>query len=384
MSLSPFSLPRLARIRFSAACFALALLAFPRAAFSQAVSSAPSAASSPSPRVPSVPPTQQGGASSAPSPIPATAPPPSSTQTNGAVSAPGGTAAPTQTAANGADAPTVFHANVNEVNLIFTVTDRHGHFIQNLQQKDFALLDNQRAPEEVFSFTQQTNLPLRVGIVIDASTSIRQRFQFEQQAAITFLQEVIRPKTDLAFIMGFDVSSYVTQGYTNDQDKLEAGINKLHPGGGTALYDAVYTACRDQMMNPPFSPHGAVRKALIVISDGDDNQSRAYPDDAIKECERAGTIIYTVSTDVSPSPDRGDDVLRKMSDTTGGTPFFPRRLEDMANSFHSIEDELRSQYSLVYRPADFKPDGSFRSIYLVTLDKRYAVQASRGYFATNF
>ncbi|MGH7225360.1 MAG: VWA domain-containing protein [Gemmataceae bacterium] len=253
-----------------------------------------------------------------------------------------------------------------------------------MQQKDFALLDNQRAPAQVYSFTQQTNLPLRVGILIDASTSIRRRFQFEQQAAISFLQQVIRPKTDLAFVMGFDVSSYITQPYTNNQDKLEAGINKLRPGGGTALYDAVYTACRDEMLNPPNSTPGAVRKALIVISDGDDNQSRAYPDDAIKMCERAGAIIYTISTNVSPSRDRGDDVLKKMADSTGGTPFFPHRLEDMSNSFHNIEEELRSQYSLVYRPADFQANGAFRSIYLVTSDKRYTVRASHGYFATKF
>jgi VWFA-related protein len=274
--------------------------------------------------------------------------------------------------------------NVNEVNLIFTVTDRHGHFIQNLQQKDFALLDNQKAPAQVFSFTQQTNLPLRVGILIDASTSIRQRFEFEQGAAIQFLQQVVRPQTDLAFVMGFDVTSYVTQNYTSDQDKLEAGITKLRPGGGTALYDAVYVACRDQLLNVPNTLQGFVRKALIVISDGDDNQSRAYPDDAIKMCQRAETIVYTISTNVSPSRDRGDDVLKAIAESTGGTAFFPHRIEDMSGSFHDIEDELRSQYSLAYRPADFKPDGAFRSIYLVALDRRYQVRASKGYFATKF
>ncbi len=271
--------------------------------------------------------------------------------------------------------------NVNEVNLIFTVTDKHGHFIQNLQQNDFALLDNQEAPAQVFSFTQQTNLPLRLGILIDASTSIRQRFSFEQQAAIQFLQQVLRPRTDLAFVMGFDVTPYVTQKYTNDQELLEAGITKLRPGGGTALFDAVYTACRDQLLNVPTSEQGSVRKAMIVISDGDDNQSRAYPDDAIKMCQRAGTILYTISTNVSPSRDRGDDVLKKMAEATGGTPFFPRRLEDMSNNFHDIEDELRSQYSLVYRPADFKLNGEFRSIYLVALDRHYSVRALKGYFA---
>jgi Ca-activated chloride channel family protein len=297
-----------------------------------------------------------------------------------------GTAPQTQQAAPAAnangqnDGNFTIRTNVNEVNLIFTVTDKHGRFIQNLQQRDFALLDNQKAPAQVFSFTQQTNLPLRVGIMIDASTSIRQRFQFEQSAAIQFLQQVVRPQSDLAFVMGFDVTPYVTQKFTSDQDLLEAGITKLRPGGGTALFDAVYTACRDQLLKVP-NQTGAVRKALIVISDGDDNQSRAYPDDAIKMCQRAGSIIYAISTNVSPSRDRGDDVLKKMAEATGGIAFFPKRIEDMSGSFHDIEEELRSQYQLAYRPADFKLDGEFRSIYLVALDPRYLVRAKKGYFA---
>jgi Ca-activated chloride channel family protein len=322
-------------------------------------------------------------------PAPATpAPAPAAQNPAAATPAPPGSlAAVPQTTNSGqgsngqTDGNFTIRTNVNEVNLIFTVTDKHGRFIQNLQQRDFALLDNQKAPSQVFNFTQQTNLPLRVGIMIDASTSIRQRFEFEQSAAIQFLQQVIRPQTDLAFVMGFDVTSYVTQNYTNDQDKLEAGITKLRPGGGTALFDAVYTACRDQLLKAPVSPQGSVRKALIVISDGDDNQSRAYPDDSIKMCQRAETIIYAISTNVSPSRDRGDDVLKKMAEATGGLAFFPKRIEDMSGSFHDIEEELRSQYPLAYRPADFKLDGAFRSIYLVALDRRYQVRAKKGYFA---
>ena len=145
-------------------------------------------------------------------------------------------------------APITLKTNVNEVSLTFTVTDRRGRFVNNLQQNDFALLDDQRAPAQVYSFTQQTNQPLRVGLVIDASTSIRARFKFEQQAATEFLLDILRPRTDRAFIMGFDVSSYVTQGFTNNPDLLETGLNRLKPGGGTALYDAVYRACRDQML----------------------------------------------------------------------------------------------------------------------------------------
>ncbi len=270
--------------------------------------------------------------------------------------------------------------NVNEVNLTFTVTDRRGHFINNLQQQDFALLDDQRAPAQVYSFTQQTNQPLRVGLLVDASTSIRARFHFEQQAATEFLLSILRPRTDRAFIMGFDVTSYVTQGFTNNPDLLETGLNKLRPGGGTALYDAVYRACRDQMLHG-VPANAEVRKALILVSDGDDNQSRAYLDDAIKMCQRAETTIFTISTNTSPSRERGDDVLKKMAQATGGSAFYPQRLEDIANEFHKVEEELRSQYSLAYKPADFRADGSFRTIYLTALRGGYNVHARTGYYA---
>jgi Ca-activated chloride channel homolog len=270
--------------------------------------------------------------------------------------------------------------NVNEVNLTFTVTDRHGHFINHLQQQDFALLDDQRAPAQVFSFTQQTNQPLRVGLLVDASTSIRARFQFEQQAATEFLLSILRPRTDRAFIMGFDVTSYVTQGFTNNPDLLETGLNRLKPGGGTALYDAVYKACRDQMLHG-IPANAEVRKALILVSDGDDNQSRAYLDDAIKMCQRAETTIYTISTNTSPTRERGDDVLNKMAQATGGSAFYPQRIEDIANEFHKVEEELRSQYALAYKPADFRADGSFRTIYLTALHGSYVVHARTGYFA---
>ena len=271
--------------------------------------------------------------------------------------------------------------SVNEVNLIFTVTDKHGKFINDLQPKDFALLDNQKPPTQVYSFSQQTNLPLRVGLLIDASTSIRLQFKFEQQAATEFLLQVLRPQTDRAFIMGFNAKAYITQDYTNNPDALETGINKLQPAGGTALYDAIYTACRDRLLSAA-PAQATVRKALVVVSDGDDNQSRAYLDDAIKECQRAQAEVYTISTNAGPSRDRGDDTLSKISLATGGTAFFPKRLEDISNEFNSIQLELRSQYALAYKPADFKTDGSFRTIYFEALDRRYTVRAPKGYFAT--
>ena len=277
------------------------------------------------------------------------------------------------------NAPTI-KINANEVNLIFTVTDKHGHYNPNLQQSDFALLDDQKAPAKVTSFHQQINLPLRVGIVIDASTSIRSRFQFEQQSATEFLLEVLKAKSDRAFVMGFDVTPTVTQDWTNNVDALETGVNRLRPGGGTALFDAVYTACRDKMLDVSRGQE-PVRKAIVLLSDGDDNQSRVRPDEVIKECERAETIIYAISTNWTPSRGKGDKVLTDMAESTGGQVFFPPSVEEMSTSFKNIEEELRSQYALTYTPADFKYDGSFRSIYLYCNDRRYVVRAKKGYFA---
>ena len=268
---------------------------------------------------------------------------------------------------------------VNEVNLIFTVTDKHGHFIRDLKESDFSLLDDRMAPAEVYSFTQQTNLPLRVGLLIDTSSSIRSRFQFEQNAAVEFLLSVLRPRIDKAFVMGFDVTPDITQRYTNNGDLLSSGIRKLSPGGGTALYDAVYTACHDEML--PLHGPPLIRKVIILLSDGDDNQSHATLDDAVKMCQRADTTIYAISTNDSPSRDRGDEILKVMSLVTGGRGFYPPRMEDVANAFQGIQEELRSQYSLVYKPADFKADGSFRPIYLTSYDRKYKVRVQKGYFA---
>jgi VWFA-related protein len=284
----------------------------------------------------------------------------------------------TAPAATDANTPTIV-LGVNEVSLIFTVTDKKGHYIPNLQQSDFALLDDQKAPYKVNSFHQQINLPLRVGILIDASTSIHSRFQFEQQSAQEFLLNVLKAKSDRAFVMGFDVTPNLTADWTNNLDALQSGINKLKPGGGTALFDAVYSACRDKLLSErgpePF------RKAIILISDGDDNQSRVYLPEAIKECQRAETIIYAISTNWTPSRGAGDKALTQLAEETGGEVLFPPSVEEMSTSFQNIEEELRSQYALTYTPADFKADGAFRTIYLYCYDRHYQVRARKGYFA---
>ena len=310
-----------------------------------------------------------------PATSPAQAPPAAAAPAPAPDPTPGQTAKPPASADQPYVLPTV---RVNLVNLVFTVTDKNGRFIKDMKRENFGLLDDGRPPASVVSFTQQTNLPLRIGIMLDTSSSIRTRFKFEQQAALDFFRQVLH-QSDRAFVEGFDVQIALTQDYTANPALLDDGISKLRPGGGTALFDALYKTCRDQMLT--LKDTTDIRKAIVLVSDGDDNYSRASQTDAIKMCQRADTIVYAISTDTSPTRGRGADVLTAIAAATGGQPFFPTKLEDMVNGFRNIEEELRSQYSLDYRPAEFKQDGSFRTIYLQTTDRRYKVRSRTGYFA---
>jgi VWFA-related protein len=347
-----------------AGCALLVLAATPLA-FGQATASAQPAAPSTAPATAPQTPAVQMPAAQAPA---AQAQP---------AQAPAATGAQSAAAGQDADAPTI-KVQANEVDLVFTVTDKKGHFVTGLNQSSFGLLDDGRPPEAVLHFYQQTNLPLRVGIMLDTSSSIRGRFEFEQDSAIAFLLQVLH-RNDRAFVEGFDVQVDVAQGFTNNIDLLNQGIRKLRPGGGTALYDALYATCKDQLLT--LRETGAVRKTIILVSDGDDNYSHALESDAIKECQRAETTVYAISTNVSPSRDKGDDVLQAIATATGGVAFYPTRIEDVASNFTRIEEELRSQYLLEYRPANFKQDGAFRTIYLQANDPRYKVRAHTGYFA---
>jgi VWFA-related protein len=265
----------------------------------------------------------------------------------------------------------------DEVNVIFTVTDKHGRFVKDLTENQFKFLDNNMPPKQIKNFEAQTNLPLRVGLLIDASNSIRDRFLFEQQAAVEFLQQIIRPQTDKAFILAFDEVPEVTQDFTNDLDKLTKGIKSIRPGGGTAMWDAVFYACRDKLMKE--KANGPVRRVIILVSDGDDNQSRVLRQEAIDMAERAGVLVYSISTNLSNIHDEGDKNLKRLAEETGGRAFFPFKLPELADAFHDIQGELRSQYSVFYKPEAFQANGQFRSIQIIA-DKKYRVRAKRGYF----
>lgn len=277
---------------------------------------------------------------------------------------------------------TTIRKRVDEVNVIFTVTDKHGHYVKDLTKTDFRVLDDRQPQSQVVSFGSETNLPLRVGLLIDASNSVRDRFKFEQAAAIEFLNQIIRPSFDKAFTIGFDTTPEVTQDFTDNTEALSHGVRMLRPGGGTAMYDALYYACRDKLAKTKDT--GSVRRAIILLTDGEDNQSHVTREEAIEMAQRAEVIVYTISTNITGMKSHGDKVLERIADASGGRAFFPFKVEDVTDAFTQIQDELRSQYALSYRPAGFKRDGAYHSIEIVAeKHKDMHVRARRGYYAPN-
>jgi VWFA-related protein len=220
---------------------------------------------------------------------------------------------------------------------------------------------------------------LHLGLLIDVSGSVGSRFDFEQEAATAFLQKAIRAGFDKAFVEGFNTHTQLAQDFTDNVQLLAASVHKLHDGGGTALYDAVYRACKEKFVKDR-SDH-PVRKAIIIVSDGEDNQSEVSKAQAIEMAQRAEVIIYAISTDDSGLVLRGDKVLEQLAEATGGRAFFPFKMKDITHSFSAIEDELRSQYVVSYKPADFDADGRYRSIEISSLKKDLQVRARKGYFA---
>ena len=268
---------------------------------------------------------------------------------------------------------------VDEVNVVFTVIDKRGKFVNDLKKDDFRVMDDSKPAQSIRSFRSETNLPLRVGLLVDASNSIRDRFKFEQEAAIEFLNQIIHQQ-DQAFVLGFDTTPEVTQNFTNNTEALSRGVRMLRPGGGTAMYDAIYYACRDEIMAKD-KGNIETRRAIILLSDGDDNQSRVSREEAVEMAQKAEVIIYTISTNSSGMRLKGDKVLEHFADETGGRSFFPFKVQDVSDAFLQIQDELRSQYAISYKPADLQPNGKYHGIQILADNKKYKVRARKGYYA---
>jgi Ca-activated chloride channel family protein len=312
---------------------------------------------------------------------------------------PGQQQAPT-TPPSDAQQPPTFVREVNLVDVLLTVLDRRNKLVSDLEKGDFKIVDD-NSPQEIRFFSKQSDLPLRIGMLMDTSNSIRDRIKFEQEAAVDFLYSVLRRGKDQAFAMTFDDEPQIIQAFTGDGGLLRDEINKTRAGGGTAVYDAIYEACSKQLSNPPRPPGDqpdVVRRVMVLISDGDDNLSNHTRGEAIEMAQRTNVVIYTISTstqwiqlsqtDPTKAANRkmhlteGDEILKNLAEETGGRAFFPYHVDDLNQSFQDIGDELRNQYTITYSPSNFVANGKYHRIKIeIPNHNGYQVRARRGYFA---
>ncbi|MBM3724550.1 MAG: VWA domain-containing protein [Acidobacteria bacterium] len=272
--------------------------------------------------------------------------------------------------------------DVTRVNFLLSVVDKRGRFVTNLAQQDFEVIETKK-PQTILEFVAESDLPLRLAILIDSSNSVRDRFKFQQEAAIEFVNSVIRRGQDKAVVVSFDAAAELVADLTDDTQKLAAAIRDLRPGGGTALYDAVYFSCRDKLMQD--QPLHKFRRALVLLSDGDDTQSRYTLGQALEMAQKADAVVYTISTNITRIESEGDKIMKHLAGETGGQIFFPFKVTDLAQSFENIAHELRSQYNILYRPEPLKTDGLFHKVEIrVKGRKDLMVRTRKGYFAPQF
>ena len=269
--------------------------------------------------------------------------------------------------------------DVTRVNLLFTVTDKRGRFVTNLAKDDFLIREGKR-DQKILEFVAETDLPLRLAILVDTSNSVRDRFKFIQEAAIEFIKSVVRPEQDRAAVVSFDTAAELQADLTSDVERLEGTIRALRPGGGTSLYDAIFFACRDKLLQD--QPRHKFRRAMVILSDGEDNQSRYSRDQALEMAQKADVVIYTISTNNTGAAIDGDKVLKYLSSETGGATFFPFRVEDLSQSFENIANELRHQYNILYRPEPLRTDGSYQEVEVKVKERKgLMVRARKGYYS---
>ncbi|MGD0226473.1 MAG: VWA domain-containing protein [Terriglobia bacterium] len=275
--------------------------------------------------------------------------------------------------------PTILKIPVYLVNVPLTVTDKKNRLVIMMTKDDFNLFEDGK-PQSIQYFSRETDLALRIGLLIDTSNSIRDRLRFEQQAATDFLSDTIRRGKDQAFVVGFDVEPQIVQDYTDNVEQLSNSIRGLQAGGVTSLYDAIYFACRDKLLFfPPPEPY--LRRLIIIISDGEDNRSEHTRDEALAMAQRAEVTVFAISTNRTGAEQRGDKVLKFLAEQTGGHAFFPFEASDLGEEFRAIGRDLRTQFLLSYTSSNTARDGTFRNISILPVDKSLHVRAKTGYFA---
>jgi Ca-activated chloride channel homolog len=301
----------------------------------------------------------------------------------------GGSASGLHSEATAGDLPAAaLRVAVDEVAIFFAAVD-HGKAVTDLNLSDVEIRDNSRAPDGVVAFRNESQLPLRLGLVIDTSNSVTDRFRFEQAAAEKFLQTVLTDKDDQAFVIGVNNSVLMVQDFTADQSLTAHAIDQIVPCGGTALWDAVGFAA-EKLADHPES--GAVARMLVVISDGDDNSSTSTLKEAIAKAQQGEVAVYTITTREAADKGKsgsgdgavGDHALKTLSALTGGTAFAPGSVRGLSSSLGELQQVIRARYLVSYRPSAFQSNGAYRAIDIKAEKDghKLTVYARKGYYAS--
>lgn len=296
--------------------------------------------------------------------------------------------APTGTSRAESGDPNVAHqvirVAVEEVAMLFAVTD-HGKAVTDLAAANVKIRDDGKPPDAILGFHNVAQLPLRIGLVIDISNSITERFLFEMAAASKFLDTVVTDKSDLAFVVGFNCSVLLAQDFTPDKVQTAHALSQLAPGGGTAVWDAVAFASDKLASRPEAEP---VARILVVISDGEDNSSGVTLQQAIWKAQRGEVAVYTVSTKEGQQeefdPLQGNKALKKLSEETGGSLFASGSLSDIGKRLAELQQVLRGRYMVYYNPASHQPDGRYHAVEIKAEKDGHGlkVTARKGYYAS--
>jgi Ca-activated chloride channel family protein len=274
-----------------------------------------------------------------------------------------------------------YRVSVDLVNILCSVFDKNTNsYITNLTQEDFTIYeDNQK--QEIKNFARETDLPLTIAMLFDTSQSVAPKLRFEQEAAISFFQSVLREK-DRAMLVSFDSDVSMLQDFTSDPNKMAREIRKLRAAGGTSLYDAIYKVCDEKLIRE------TGRKAIIILSDGDDVDSTTTRHQATEMALRAEALVFAISLSKGGffgvgGNKEGDTVLKEITQETGGRIFFPFKLDDLDEQFREINQELRSQYNIGYLSTNPLRDGSYRKVEIKISEKGLKLAYRKGYYAPN-
>ena len=289
------------------------------------------------------------------------------------------TAQQSQAQSNVDDQTYRLRVKVDLINVLCSVFDRNTNsFVTSLTRDDFSIYEDGQA-QEIRNFARETDLPLTIAMLVDTSESVGPKLKFEQEAATSFFQSVLR-ENDRAMLVEFDSGVTMLQDFTGDANRMAKQIKQLRAAGGTALYDAIYTACDEKLIRE------TGRKAIIILSDGEDRSSDRSFQQAMEMALRAESTIFAISVSKGGffgvgGSEEGDTVLKDMARDTGGKVFFPFKIEELDDAFRQINQELRSQYNIGFLSSNTKLDGKYRKLEIKVQEKAFRLNYRKGYYA---